>query len=591
MNTTDINAPQPTDTPLDKHAEQVSQYQEQTETSASRTEGDDYIASPEEVAAFLRDRRQQKEQQKRHPNASSTEAQETDQQEKGQEVPTNPYMEPDPYVPKVVYKDSPFLWRGCKGELSSYEPISNPERCSCSKLAVYNWMNDIHSPVQTDFDCVEVRFKSNRKEFFRLPFGISVTEGDVVAVDGTPGHDVGIVSLTGELCRVQMRKKKTDPKSESIKKLFRRAKVSDLEKWAEAIKLEESTLIKARQITEELGLVMKMNDVEYQGDRSKAIFYYTADDRVDFRALIRVLAEEFHVRVEMKQIGVRQESGKVGGLGTCGRELCCSTWLTNFKSVTTSAAKAQQILPNPQKLAGQCGKLKCCLNFEYEVYVDAMKKFPPTHVALRFKKGLALYKKIDIFRGIMWYAYEGQNDLYAIPADSVKEIIEKNRRQEYPEQLEQYQVELMSSGALVQETSDSEFEQALRQLADNGSEIISEEDTTLHDNRSRGNNDPRGERRNDRERRRDDWGSQSNRHSRNNDNRRDNGNLRRDDRNEARNNDRNRSPRRRGEGAPSHRNTQENPNRNKRNNGNTPVNRSTPKSQGNPPHNSNKPQE
>ena len=211
---------------------------------------------------------------------------------------------------------------------------------------------------------------------------------------------------------------------------------------------------------------MKVNDVEYQGDHSKAIFYYTADERVDFRNLIKVLAEEFKVRVEMKQIGVRQEAGKVGGIGTCGRELCCSTWLTNFKSVTTGAAKVQQILPNPQKLAGQCGKLKCCLNFEYDVYVDALKQFPPANVAIRFQKGLALYKKTDVFRGIMWYAYEGENDLYALPAAKVKEIIEMNQRQEYPEKMEDFQVELMSTSALQQETSTSEFEQELRRMAD-----------------------------------------------------------------------------------------------------------------------------
>ena len=211
---------------------------------------------------------------------------------------------------------------------------------------------------------------------------------------------------------------------------------------------------------------MKVNDVEYQGDKSKAIFYYTADDRVDFRNLIKVLAEQFHVRIEMKQIGVRQEAGKVGGLGTCGRELCCSTWLTNFKSVTTSVAKTQQILPNPQKLAGQCGKLKCCLNFEHAVYADALKQFPPAGIAIRFKKGLALYKKTDVFRGIMWYAYEGESDLYAIKADKVKELIEMNQRQEYPERLEDYQVELMSTTALVQESNEAEFERELQQMAD-----------------------------------------------------------------------------------------------------------------------------
>ena len=224
--------------------------------------------------------------------------------------------------------------------------MSETELRSCCKVGSCNWMKGIRQPMEKPFDCVEVRFKNNRKEFYRLPDGIDVSDGDIVAVEGIPGHDVGIVSLTGEVCRIQMLKKKVDPESDTIKKLFRRAKVSDIERWTSAIREEENTLKKTRQIAEDLGLVMKVNDVEYQGDHSKAIFYYTADDRVDFRNLIKVLAEQFHVRIEMKQIGVRQEAGKVGGIGTCGRELCCSTWLTNFKSVTTSVAKTQQILPN-----------------------------------------------------------------------------------------------------------------------------------------------------------------------------------------------------------------------------------------------------
>ena len=208
---------------------------------------------------------------------------------------------------------------------------------------------------------------------------------------------------------------------------------------------------------------------------SKAIFYYTADERVDFRELIKILADEFHVRIEMKQIGVRQEAGKVGGLGTCGRELCCSTWLTTFKSVTTGAAKTQQIMPNPQKLAGQCGKLKCCLNFEYEVYADALKKFPPAGQAIRFQKGLALYKKTDVFRGVMWYAYEGENELIAVKAEDVKAIIEMNRQQQYPEKLEDYQVELMSTSALAQESTGEEVEREIQRLSEGGNGVVGDE--------------------------------------------------------------------------------------------------------------------
>lgn len=383
----------------------------------------------------------------------------------GLENSIDPYIEPDPKIPGIEYKEPIFLSRGCNHCPESYSPISEIELNSCSKLNSKNWMKDIRPTNETMFDIVEVRFKNNRKDFYRLPDGLEVSEGDVVAVEGVPGHDVGIVSMTGELCRLQIKKRKIDINSDSIKRLFRRAKKSDIDKWEETIKLENDALIRTRKICEDLGLSMKINDIEFQGDHSKAIFYYTADDRVDFRTLIKVLAEEFKVRIEMKQIGIRQEAGKVGGIGTCGRELCCCTWLSNFQSVTTSVAKAQQILPNPQKLAGQCGKLKCCLNFEYEVYADALKNFPPTNTNIRTKKGLGLYKKTDVLRGIMWYAYEGENDMYAIPVEAVKEIIEMNKNQQYPEKLEDYQTEFMSNSVLMEENS-NEFEMELLKMED-----------------------------------------------------------------------------------------------------------------------------
>ncbi|MBO7488809.1 MAG: hypothetical protein J6T88_00875 [Bacteroidales bacterium] len=437
-------------------------------------EDDDNIATPEDLEAFIKSRRERRQTSKQKAY-SDNEDDEPPMDYEANENAMDPYLEPDPTLPKVEYKESLYLSRGCNHCPESYTPVSETELRSCCKVGSCNWMKDIRQPMEKPFDCVEVRFKNNRKEFFRLPDGIDVNDGDIVAVEGIPGHDVGIVSLTGEVCRIQMMKKKIDPESDTIKKLFRRAKTSDIERWTSAIKEEENTLKKTRQIAEDLGLVMKVNDVEYQGDHSKAIFYYTADDRVDFRDLIKVLAEQFHVRIEMKQIGVRQEAGKVGGIGTCGRELCCSTWLTNFKSVTTSVAKTQQILPNPQKLAGQCGKLKCCLNFEYAVYVDALKKFPPANTPIRFKKGLALYKKTDVFRGIMWYAYEGESDLYAITAENVKMIIEMNRNQEYPEKLEDYQVELMSTAALAQESSEAEFERELKLMADDATSVAPEQ--------------------------------------------------------------------------------------------------------------------
>lgn len=430
-------------------------------------------ATAEEMAEYVRqqaERRASRKVKKQEEDEGRT----PDSQPSAENA-EDPYTEPDPSLPWGEWKDNPFVWRGCDTCPEPYVPVDESTQLSCSKVSATNWMKGVRQPGAAPFDVVEVRFKNNRKDYFRLPDGLEVREGDLVAVEGQPGHDVGLVSLTGEVCRLQMRRKKIDPASENIRKVFRRAKPQDIERWRDTIQEEHAALIRTRQIAADLGLEMKVNDVEFQGDRSKAIFYYTADDRVDFRQLIKVLAEEFHARVEMKQIGVRQEAGKVGGIGTCGRELCCSTWLTNFKSVTTGAAKAQQILPNPQKLAGQCGKLKCCLNFEYEVYVDAMKKFPSTNAMIRFQKGLALPKKSDPLRGLMWYAYEGENDLYALPVEKVNEIIEMNRSQQYPERLEDYQVELMNAAALQQESSKAEFEQELRRLVEGGDGVVAEE--------------------------------------------------------------------------------------------------------------------
>ena len=450
----------------DKELKELEQKEQEPILDSEET-----VASAEDIAAFMRERRKAREEKKTQVERENPEVEEYHTEESQ----LDPYLDPDPDIPWVKYEEPVFLSRGCRHKPECYKPICSCERRSCSKVTSTNWLEGVRQPTERPFDCVEVRFKNNHKDFYRLPDGLEVVEGDVVAVEGQPGHDVGIVSLTGELCRLQMRKHKINPESESVKKLFRRAKDPDIERWAETLKEERAALLRTRQIVAELGLDMKVNDVEFQGDHSKAIFYYTADERVDFRVLIKVLAEEFHVRIEMKQIGVRQEAGKVGGIGTCGRELCCSTWLTTFKSVTTSSAKTQQILPNPQKLAGQCGKLKCCLNFEYEVYADALKKFPPANQAIRFKKGLALYKKTDVFRGIMWYAYEGENELIAVKAEDVKAIIEMNHRQEYPERLEDYQVELMSTSALAQESTNEEVEREIQRLAEGGNGVVGEE--------------------------------------------------------------------------------------------------------------------
>ena len=472
------------------------------------------VASAEDIAAFMRERRKAREEKKGTVERENPEVEEYHSEESS----LDPYLEPDPEIPWVKYTEPVYLSRGCNRCPKSYTPVGQCERQSCSKVTSTNWLAGIRQPSARPFDCVEVRFKNNHKDFYRLPDGLEVTEGDVVAVEGQPGHDVGIVCLTGELCRLQMRKRRISPDSENVRKLFRRAKEADIERWDASMREEHNALIRTRRIVSDMGLDMKVNDVEIQGDHSKAIFYYTADARVDFRELIKVLAEEFHVRIEMKQIGVRQEAGKVGGIGTCGRELCCATWLTNFKSVTTGAAKTQQIMPNPQKLAGQCGKLKCCLNFEYEVYADALKNFPPAGHAIRFQKGLALYKKTDVFRGIMWYAYEGESDLIAVKAEDVKAIMEMNRNQQYPEKLEDYQVELMSTTALASEANSEEVEREIQRLSEGGNGVVGQEERSdrraENSERRAGNRQQGSNRRNDRQPHQGDRGERRDRDNR-----------------------------------------------------------------------------
>jgi cell fate regulator YaaT (PSP1 superfamily) len=309
---------------------------------------------------------------------------------------------------------------------------------------VFDWLSNMELPGnQAQFDIVEIRFKNSRKEFFKNVNGLSLGVGDVVAVEASPGHDIGIVSATGELVRLQMKKKRVNENSEEIKKIYRKAKQSDVDKWQEAQKLEVPTMYKARTFALHHGLQMKISDVEYQGDKTKAIFYYTADSRVDFRQLIKTLAEEFKVRVEMRQIGARQEAARLGAIGSCGRELCCSTWLSDFRSVSTSAARYQQLSLNPLKLAGQCGKLKCCLNYELDSYLDAIKDFPNTdHLKLKTKKGLAIHQKTDIFRRMMWFTYEGEFDNFIpLTVDVVKEIISMNKEGNLPEELKAHVVE------------------------------------------------------------------------------------------------------------------------------------------------------
>jgi len=335
---------------------------------------------------------------------------------------------------------NPFLSRGCCQPPRLYHKNESVFEHQCSKFDAFDWMKGI-PPVEGAkcMDVVEIRFKNSRKDFFRMPPDMELQIGDMVAVEASPGHDIGIVSMTGEMVRFQLRKKNHQNASEEIKKVYRKARLTDIEKWIIAVEQELSTLYRSRAIAEQLGLQMKINDVEYQGDNTKAIFYYTADDRVDFRELIKLLAEEFKIRIEMRQIGARQEASRLGGIGACGRELCCSTWINDFKSVTTGAARVQQLSLNPQKLAGQCGKLKCCLNYEYETYLDALRELPNSEIRLKTKRGEAIHQKTDIFRRLMWYSYlSDMNNMLAIPVDNVLLVQEENKKGNLPEKLEDY---------------------------------------------------------------------------------------------------------------------------------------------------------
>ncbi len=307
----------------------------------------------------------------------------------------------------------------------------------CSKLDVYDWLSDMDLPSNyKPFPYVEIRFKGSRKEFYRNDENIYIENGELVAVETTTGgYDIGHVTLTGELVRMQMKRKKVTEEKAPLK-LYRKATPQDVDKWKNAKEKESETMHKARTIALELGLAMKLSDVEYQGDRSKATFYYTADGRVDFRELIKKLAESFRVRIEMRQIGMRQEASRLGGIGSCGRELCCSTWLTDFKTVSTSSARYQNLSLNTLKLAGQCGKLKCCLNYELDTYMDALKTIPTHADRLKTDKGEARLQKTDIFKQLMWFSYFGEeNSWIPVEATRVKEIQEMNKRGEKPEDL------------------------------------------------------------------------------------------------------------------------------------------------------------
>ena len=316
---------------------------------------------------------------------------------------------------------------GSKGNCSS----------GCTRLNVFDWLADVEMPDSfAGFDMVEIRFKGGRKEFFRNADRLPLVTGDAVVVDAAgSGWHLGHVSLKGELVRLQMRKKKVPTDSKDLRNILRVATPDDEERWQAVRDLENGTMFRARAMVGELRLRMKLSDVEYQADRTKALFFYSAEDRVDFRELIRRLADEFRVRVEMRQISLRQEAGRIGGIGVCGRELCCSTWLTDFKTVSTTAARYQNLSLNPQKLAGQCGRLKCCLNYELDAYLDALKDIPQVQRPLQTTKGEAFLQKTDIFRRRMWFATKGDNNWVMLDASRVRELLEVNKRGEKIESL------------------------------------------------------------------------------------------------------------------------------------------------------------
>jgi len=338
--------------------------------------------------------------------------------------------------------------QGQHGETTGLSDITY--RPGANKLDAFNWLKEMSVDVNEN-EIVEVRFKNTRKGFYRNVNALRLEIGDIVAVEASPGHDIGRISMTGPLVNEQIKRLKTLQLTDELKKVYRKAKSVDIQKWEEARKLENPTMFRSREIAEELNLNMKIGDVEYQGDNTKAIFYYIADERVDFRQLIKVLAEEFKIRVEMRQIGARQEAGRIGGIGSCGRKLCCSTHITNFMSVTTTHAKYQELSLNPQKLAGQCSKLKCCLNFEFDCYVDAQKTFPPRDIPLEAMDCTACFQKLEVHKGTYWYSTDknSSTNMIAIPVERVKEIQEINRNGKKVDKL-------IADGAQQQSSSASE---------------------------------------------------------------------------------------------------------------------------------------
>jgi len=341
----------------------------------------------------------------------------------------------------IIKEDNKYNTRGCCC-MPVLEDLSRERQmCCCAKLATFDWTKGLTKDENVSkYNVIEVRFKNSHKDFYKSDDATMVLEvGDIVAVEAPTGHDVGIITLTGPAAHLQYRKRQNVLPIEELRKVLRKARQNDVDKWNKTIDLEKDTQVRARKIANDMGLKMKINDVEYQGDGSKATFFYTADDRVDFRQLIKVYAEEFRVRIEMRQIGARQEAMHLGGIGSCGRELCCVTFLSNFHTVSTQTARVQQLSLNPQKLAGQCGKLKCCLNYEYEMYKEAAKDFPDPEIPLFFRKGKAVWHKTDVFARTLYYAYVNEpGELIGLSVEAVHEIIKLNQQKDFPENLEQF---------------------------------------------------------------------------------------------------------------------------------------------------------
>tara|TARA_B100000427_G_scaffold323302_1_gene326527 strand:- start:190 stop:1248 length:1059 start_codon:yes stop_codon:yes gene_type:complete len=312
---------------------------------------------------------------------------------------------------------------------------------SCNTFTVFNWLNDIAVPDgQELFPYSEVRFKNGRKAYYKNN-SVSISLGDIVAIESDQGHDIGVISLVGELVRIQMKKKNINVDSDNIFKIYRIASQKDIDIWQNARNKEDHVMVKARELASNLNLKMKISDVEYQGDGNKITFYYTADKRVDFRELIKFFAKEFKVQIEMKQVGLREEASRLGGIGSCGRELCCSTWLHDFRAVNISAARYQQLSINPAKLSGQCGKLKCCLNYELGTYLEALKDIPKKEIKLKTKKGVAICQKIDIFSKRLWYTYiDNPIDWYELEAIVANNIINMNKKGDLANSLEEFSI-------------------------------------------------------------------------------------------------------------------------------------------------------